>query len=210
MGILSGGKDLLFTLVLKVGWAAALAALLVRFRSFRKLVFTENRDSDQKVMLLLFLTPPLAIGVMLRLVGYRFFDLTLEGSFLMGLIGGQDRRPARWLADQPACVRDSRVAVEPDGRARRLACRSDPRRHSRERRRLAFRPFPVSQHSAMVVEVGALRQGELGDASAVRCRRIRGGADRAGQRGSLAMALFRSSHELGRTAARGAFFDNVR
>jgi two-component system, LytTR family, sensor kinase len=90
MGALLSGKDLLFTLVLKVGWAAALAALLVRFRSFRKLVFTENRDSDQKVMLLLFLVPPLAIGVMLRLVaGYRFFDLTLEGSFLMGLIGGR-------------------------------------------------------------------------------------------------------------------------
>src|SRR6202161_4558415 len=90
MGALLEGRDLLFTLVLKVGWAAALAALLVRFRSFRKLVFTENRDSDQKVMLLLFLVPPLAIGTMLRLVaGYRFFDLTLEGSFLMGLIGGR-------------------------------------------------------------------------------------------------------------------------
>jgi two-component system LytT family sensor kinase len=90
MGTLLDGKDLLFTLVIKVGWAAALAALLVRFRSFRKLVFTENRDSDQKVMLLLFLVPPLAIGTMLRLVGgYNFFDLTLEGSFLMGLIGGR-------------------------------------------------------------------------------------------------------------------------
>src|SRR5271170_1100348 len=90
MGRLLEGSDLLFTLVLKVGWAAALAALLVRFRSFRKLVFTENRDSDQKVMLLLFLVPPLAIGAMLRLVaGYKFFDLTLEGSFLMGLIGGR-------------------------------------------------------------------------------------------------------------------------
>jgi two-component system, LytTR family, sensor kinase len=90
MGTFLEGKDLLFTLVLKVGWAAALAALLVRFRSFRKLVFTENRDSDQKVMLLLFLVPPLAIGTMLRLVaGYNFFDLTLEGSFLMGLIGGR-------------------------------------------------------------------------------------------------------------------------
>jgi two-component system, LytTR family, sensor kinase len=87
--ILSGGTDLFFILILKVCWAAALAALLVRFRSFRKLVFTENRDSDQKVMLLLFLTPPLALGVMLRLVGYRFFDLTLEGSFLMGLLGGR-------------------------------------------------------------------------------------------------------------------------
>jgi two-component system, LytTR family, sensor kinase len=90
MGTFLEGRDLLFTLVLKVGWAAALAALLVRFRSFRKLVFTENRDSDQKVMLLLFLVPPLAIGTMLRLVaGYNFFDLTLEGSFLMGLIGGR-------------------------------------------------------------------------------------------------------------------------
>src|SRR5579864_6904017 len=87
---ISSVQDLLFILVLKVGWAAALAALLVRFRSFRKLVFTENRDSDQKVKLLLFLVPPLAIGTMLRLVaGYRFFDLTLEGSFLMGLIGGR-------------------------------------------------------------------------------------------------------------------------
>ena len=82
--------NLVFTLVLKVGWAAALAALLVRFRSFRKLVFTENRDSDQKVMLLLFLVPPLAIGVMLRIFGgYGFFDLTFEGSFLLGLIGGR-------------------------------------------------------------------------------------------------------------------------
>jgi two-component system LytT family sensor kinase len=90
MGTLLEGRDLLFTLVVKVGWAAALAALLVRFRSFRKLVFTENRDSDQKVMLLLFLVPPLAIGVMLRIFGgYRFFDLTFEGSFLMGLIGGR-------------------------------------------------------------------------------------------------------------------------
>ena len=90
METLSGGRDLLFTLVLKVGWAAALAALLVRFRSFRKLLFIETRDSDQKVKLLLFLVPPLAIGGMLRIFGgYRFFDLILEGSFLMGLIGGQ-------------------------------------------------------------------------------------------------------------------------
>src|SRR5277367_7065325 len=89
MGTLLEGRDLLFTLFLKVGWAAALAALLVRFRSFRRLVFTEKRDSDQKVMLLLFLTPPLAIGVLLRLVGYKFFDLTLEGSFLLGLVGGR-------------------------------------------------------------------------------------------------------------------------
>ena len=85
-----GAEELIFALVLKVGLAASLAALLVRFRSFRNLLFTEIRDSDQKVMLLLFLTPPLAIGMFLRLVGgYQFFDLMLEGSFLMGLIGGR-------------------------------------------------------------------------------------------------------------------------
>ncbi|MGB6481905.1 MAG: histidine kinase [Candidatus Acidiferrales bacterium] len=83
------GKELLFTLVLKVGFAASLAALLVRFARFRRVLFTEQRDSDQKALLLLFLTPPLALAVVLRLVGYDFFDLTLAGSFLMGLIGGR-------------------------------------------------------------------------------------------------------------------------
>ncbi|MGH9688908.1 MAG: sensor histidine kinase [Candidatus Acidiferrales bacterium] len=84
------GRNLLFTLVLKVGWAASFAALLVRFRAFRALVFTENRDPTQKIKLLLWLVPPLAIGIMLRLIGhYDFFDLAMEGSFIMGLIGGR-------------------------------------------------------------------------------------------------------------------------
>ena len=89
MNTLAAGKDLLFSLILKMGWAASMAALLVRFATFRKILFNENRDSDQKVQLLLFITPPLAIGVFLRLAGYPYFDLTLEGSFLMGLLGGR-------------------------------------------------------------------------------------------------------------------------
>jgi len=90
MGTLPSLKDFFLTLLLKVCWAAALAAILVRFKSFRRLLYTEKRDSDQKVMLLLFLTPPLALGIILRIVGqYHFFDLMLEGSFLMGLIGGR-------------------------------------------------------------------------------------------------------------------------
>jgi len=123
MGTLFGGQDLLFTLVLKVGFAASLAALLVRFRSFRSMLFTEVRDSDQKVMLLLFLTPPLAIGIWLRIVGYRFFDLTFEGSFLMGLIGG---RIVGLLADQPSRFRQSRMAFEPDSRIGGPFCRHRP------------------------------------------------------------------------------------
>jgi two-component system LytT family sensor kinase len=42
---------------------------------------------------MLFLVPPLAFGVLMRFVGagtpYRFADLTLEGSFILGLLGGR-------------------------------------------------------------------------------------------------------------------------
>lgn len=89
METLTSGKDLLFTLVLQVGFSASLAALVVRFTRFRRVLFQEHRDSDQKVLMLLFLTPPLALGVFLRLAGYKFFDMMLSGSFLMGLVGGR-------------------------------------------------------------------------------------------------------------------------
>ncbi len=89
----TGWAGLLFTLLLKVSASGALAALLVRSSTFRKVLYTEIRDSDLKVKLMLFLTPPLAIGIILRLVGvggtYRFADLMLEGSFLLGLLGGR-------------------------------------------------------------------------------------------------------------------------
>jgi two-component system LytT family sensor kinase len=85
------GRNLLLTVLLKVCWAAAFAALLMFFKSFRRLAFTENRDPNQKIKLLLFLVPPLAVGIGLRLIGghYYFFDLAMEGSFIMGLIGGR-------------------------------------------------------------------------------------------------------------------------
>jgi len=84
-------RDFLFTLLLKVGVAASIAALLARWNTLRRVLFTEERDVDQKIKLMLFLTPPLILGVTLRLVGapYRFADLSLEGAFLMGLLGGR-------------------------------------------------------------------------------------------------------------------------
>src|SRR2546427_9420458 len=90
MDILSSPQVLLFTLLLKVGVAASMAALLARWAVFRRVLFTEVRDSDQKIKLLLFLTPVLGISVLLRLVGtpYQFADLMAEGSFLLGLLGG--------------------------------------------------------------------------------------------------------------------------
>jgi len=90
MNLLSSTQGLLFTLLLKVGVAASMAALLARWAVFRRVLYTEVRDSDQKVKLLLFLTPVLGISVLLRLVGppFEFADLMAEGSFLLGLLGG--------------------------------------------------------------------------------------------------------------------------
>src|SRR2546430_6187463 len=84
-------RDFLFTLLLKVGVAASIAALLARWNTFRRVLFTEERDVDQKLKLMLFMTPPLILGVTLRLVGapYKFADLSLESAFLMGLLGGR-------------------------------------------------------------------------------------------------------------------------
>src|SRR5438874_3363390 len=85
-------RDLLFTLLLKVGVASSISALLARWNAFRRVLFTEERDPDQKLKLLLFMTPALIVGVTLRLVGgpsYAFADLSLEGAFLMGLLGGR-------------------------------------------------------------------------------------------------------------------------
>jgi two-component system LytT family sensor kinase len=93
MRSLTFGQDLIFLLLLKVGLAAALAALLARSATFRRVLYTEERDSNLKVQLLLFLAPALALGVTLRIVDYPFADLMLEGSFLLGLLGGRVAGP---------------------------------------------------------------------------------------------------------------------
>src|SRR5258708_5732355 len=92
MGTATSVRDLLFTLLLKVGVASSIAALLARWNAFRRVLFTAERDLDQKLKLMLLMTPVLFVGVTLRLVGgppYAFADLSLEGAFLMGLLGGR-------------------------------------------------------------------------------------------------------------------------
>src|SRR5216684_3153839 len=58
-------RDLLFTLLLKVGVASSFAALLARWNTFRRVLFTEERDVDQKLKLMMFMVPPL-IGGLIR------------------------------------------------------------------------------------------------------------------------------------------------
>jgi two-component system LytT family sensor kinase len=80
---------LLTTLVVKLAVMAALATMLVRYRRFRHILIFERRDWPDRLVFVLFFGVPLAFGVVSRLLlGYGAADLTLEGSFLAGLIAG--------------------------------------------------------------------------------------------------------------------------
>src|SRR5262245_3913955 len=80
---------LLTTLVVKLAVMAALATMLVRYRRFRHILIFERRAWPDRLAFALSLGIPLAAGVVSRLLlQYKAADLTLEGSFLAGLIAG--------------------------------------------------------------------------------------------------------------------------
>jgi two-component system, LytTR family, sensor kinase len=80
---------LLTTLVVKLAVIAALATMLVRYRRFRHILIFERRAWPDRLTFALSLGIPLTAGVAARLLlNYNAADLTLEGSFLAGLIAG--------------------------------------------------------------------------------------------------------------------------
>jgi two-component system, LytTR family, sensor kinase len=79
----------LSTLVFKLAFMALLATMLVRYRRFRHILIFERRALPDRLVLAFGLGVPLTLGVAARiLLRYDAFDLTLEGSFLLGLIAG--------------------------------------------------------------------------------------------------------------------------
>ncbi|HSA92037.1 MAG TPA: histidine kinase [Terriglobales bacterium] len=82
---------ILVSLLLKLGVAAAVASALARSRYFQSLLFREERTTEQKVHLVLFIAVPLALGVIIRGQVRNFLaaDLSLEGAILMGVMGGR-------------------------------------------------------------------------------------------------------------------------
>src|SRR5689334_25331250 len=87
--ILSPQQFLLTTLVVKLAVMAALATMLVRYRRFGHILTFERRAWRDRLTYALSLGIPLTAGVIARLLlGYDAGDLTLEGSFLAGLIAG--------------------------------------------------------------------------------------------------------------------------
>src|SRR6478736_9384021 len=80
---------LVTTLLFKLAVMAALATMLVRYRRFRHILIFERRTLPDRMTFALSLGIPLSAGVIARLLlNYNAADLTLEGSFLAGLIAG--------------------------------------------------------------------------------------------------------------------------
>src|SRR3954447_3696424 len=80
---------LVTTLLFKLAVMAASATMLVRYRRFRHILIFERRALPDRMTFALSLGIPLAAGVAARLLlNYNAADLTLEGSFLAGLIAG--------------------------------------------------------------------------------------------------------------------------
>src|SRR5437899_3280838 len=119
---LSAEQILLMTLVVKLAVMAALATMLVRYRRFRHILIFERRAWPDRLIFALSLGIPLTAGVVSRLLlHYDAADLTLEGSFLAGLIAG-DRRGAgdgagRRDADQDLEQRADRTSTAGAGEA---------------------------------------------------------------------------------------------
>ena len=86
---LSAEQFLLTTLIVKLAVMAVLATMLARYRRFRHILIFERRAWPDRLTFALALGLPLTAGVVGRLLlGYNAADLTLEGSFLAGLIAG--------------------------------------------------------------------------------------------------------------------------
>ncbi|HET8666579.1 MAG TPA: histidine kinase, partial [Terriglobales bacterium] len=82
---------ILVTLLVKLGVAAAVSSALVRAKSFKSMLFREERTIQQKVNLVLFAGFPFALGVLVRGSVHNFLaaDLSFEAAVLIGVIGGR-------------------------------------------------------------------------------------------------------------------------
>ncbi len=86
---LTAEQFLVTTLVFKLAVVALLATMLVRYRRFRHILIFERRGLRDRLIFAFALAVPLVGGVASRiLLRYDAADLTLEGPFLVGLIGG--------------------------------------------------------------------------------------------------------------------------
>jgi two-component system LytT family sensor kinase len=80
------------TLLVKLGVVAAVASVLARVTTFRRLFFAETRSRRQTMALLAFFLVPLTLGVWLRFLVPNFLaaDISFEAVILLGLLLGPE------------------------------------------------------------------------------------------------------------------------
>ena len=82
---------ILIHLLIKLGVAAALSSALVRSQEFKKVLFSERRDTAHKIYLALWMAIPITLGVWIRFSAKSFLagDLSLETALILGVVGGR-------------------------------------------------------------------------------------------------------------------------
>jgi two-component system, LytTR family, sensor kinase len=90
-------EQYLIKLLLRIGVAASIASVGVRFAAVKRMLLREERTLAQRVRLALWFAAIFMPGVVFRLVNtsYSALDLALEGSLLAGITGGY---VCGWLA----------------------------------------------------------------------------------------------------------------
>jgi two-component system LytT family sensor kinase len=85
-------KLILITLLVKLAVVAAVASVLARGSTFRRLFFAEQRRPRQTLALLAFFLVPLTLGVWIRLAVPNFLaaDISFETVILLGLLLGPE------------------------------------------------------------------------------------------------------------------------
>jgi two-component system LytT family sensor kinase len=93
----------LITLLLRIGVAASIASVGVRFSAARRMLLREERTLAQRARLALWFAAIFTPGVVFRLVNnsYTALDLALEGSLLAGITGGY---VCGWLAGMTIAI----------------------------------------------------------------------------------------------------------
>jgi two-component system LytT family sensor kinase len=87
--ILSESRDLLVLLLVKIGTMASIATVLVRFEAFKRILLGKEDRGRSRLYFPLIIGIILLFGVGVRLlVKYSAVDLSLEGSFLVGMLAG--------------------------------------------------------------------------------------------------------------------------
>lgn len=86
---LTGDQYVLFVLLFKMGIMASIAGGLITYGFFKRLIFLGTRNTRENWQYALIFGSILTAGTGVRiLVGYEGVDLSLAGTFLVGLMGG--------------------------------------------------------------------------------------------------------------------------